>query len=250
MKLFREAEAETGLSTYQTSEVPIDEKMETDLSFYRAQIPSYTFRSLYVDPEQEESCSDLLSMEGLADIRTVYLGEDAAAEPFSYIADNVTVQRATADGFRHTFSDNFRLKSLETGLGYSSILVDMASIVLPQSDEDRWEKRADELSSYTITYWKPFAAFEKTVLSESDSRIRRFLSLGYAEAREENVITLQVDADGQETYFLLRTHNEEISQIEGGSFEEIETHAYLISAQEARVEITLKQDADRYYTYP
>jgi hypothetical protein len=250
MKLFREAEAETGLSTYQTSELPVLEKMKTDLAFYEETVPAYTFRSLYVDPDNEEACSELLAMEGLSDIRTVCLGEDAAEEPFAYIGDNVTAQRATVDGFHHTFSDNLRLKSLETGLGYSSILVDMARIVLPQSDEDRWEKCADELSSYTVTYWKPFLAFDKTVLSESDSRIRRFLNLGYEETREENVITLQVDSDGQESYFLLRTHNEEIDQIEGGSFQEIETHAYLICAQEAQVEITLKQDADLFYTYP
>lgn len=38
----------------------------------------------------------------------------------------------------------------------------------------------------TITYWEPFSNFAGTTVSECDSRIRRFLSLNYEDAKSES----------------------------------------------------------------
>jgi hypothetical protein len=180
-------------------------------------------------------------------IRTVCLEADPVEAPVAYAGDDVTEQRATVDGFFHTYSDDLRMKSLETCLGYSNILVDLESILVPQSDEDRWETRIERLASYTVTYWKPFSAFAKTTVSESDARIRQFLNLDYEESREDDVITLDINGMEESASFILRTHNEEIADVTGGSWTEIEDHAYLIEAESATVKIRVEKEDSLYY---
>jgi hypothetical protein len=159
----------------------------------------------------------------------------------------VTKQRATVNGFYHTYSDDLRVKSLETCLGYSNILVDLESILVPESDDDRWEKRVERLASYTVTYWKPFSAFAKTSVSESDERIRTYCNLDYTESRQDDEITLQINGADGNASFILRTHNETVTDVSGGSWSEIESHAYLIEADAETVRIQVEQENDRYF---
>ena len=74
-------------------------------------------------------------------------------------------------------------------------------------------------------------------LSESNTRIRTFLNLDFSESRTENEITLETSEKG--SWFLLRTHGEEIAEIEGGTEKEIEDGTYLIQAQDTTVKIQI-----------
>jgi hypothetical protein len=244
-KLFGEAGGENGLTLTQTSEIAAEDKLQADRAFYDEYLPSYTFTSLYAKTDADyESVKDEDTLDG---IRTVCLEEDPVEAPVAYAGDDVTAQRATVDGFYHTYSDDLRMKSLETCLGYSNILVDLESILVPQSDEDRWETRIERLASYTVTYWKPFSAFTKTTVSESDARIRQFLNLDYETSREDDVITLDINGMEESASFILRTHNEEIADVSGGSWTEIEDHAYLIEAESATVKIRVEKEDSLYY---
>jgi hypothetical protein len=244
-KLFREAEGENGLTLTQTSNLPLAEKLEADRAFYDNYLSSYEFTSLYSKTQEEyESVKD---EETLDQIRTVCMGVDEKDSPVSFTGEGVTKQRATVNGFYHTYSDDLRVKSLETCLGYSNILVDLESILVPESDDDRWEKRVERLASYTVTYWKPFSAFAKTSVSESDERIRTYCNLDYTESRQDDEITLQINGADGNASFILRTHNETVTDVSGGSWSEIESHAYLIEADAETVRIQVEQENDRYF---
>jgi hypothetical protein len=175
------------------------------------------------------------------------MGVAAEDSPIEYLGDEVTKQRATVNGFYHTYSDDLRVKSLETCLGYSNILVDLESILVPESDDDRWEKRIERLASYTVTCWKPFAAFEKTTVSQSDARIREFWNLDYEESRQDDEITLKLNGFDGQASFILRTHNETIADVSGASWSEIESHAYLIEAESDTVFIRVEQENNLYF---
>ena len=92
-------------------------------------------------------------------------------------------------------------------------MLDMYDIFWPQEKTDRWEVMHKRCSSNLLTYWKNFRDFDSTTLSESNARIRTFLNLAYSQSREDNTITLQTSEVG--SWFILRTHGEEINDIDG-----------------------------------
>lgn len=240
LKLLKESGAEAGLSLRHGAEISLEEKLAQDELFLRASESSYAYGSLYVSREELGQVSDLQG-ETMKTIRTV-TGEYAADQPlFTYLNDRILMQSATADGFRHTFGDDLRLRSLETALGYSNIMMNVNCILWPQTEGDRWELLYDEFARNTVTYWKPFRFFEKTTLLESDARVRNFLTLDYTHQREGQQITLQISSGEQQTWFLLRTHGEEVGEVEGGSFQRLEKDVYLIEALQEHVEIQMKE---------
>lgn len=245
LKLMKEKSAEAGLSASQVSNLPLEEKLKEDMAFLDQCIGNYAFQSFYVG--DKEDYLPLLGTELLQDIRTVVQDYDKGRPVVSYANEDVTLQSATIDGFRHTYSEDIRVKSLETALGYSNIVADMKRLAYPESEEDSWEKMYDELASNTDTYWKNFTAFEQTVLSESDGRIRDFLALDFSDERREDTIHLKVENLHKQAWFILRTHEESIEEIKGGSYEEIEEGAYLIQVKKDEVAITLKSDIELYY---
>ena len=100
-----------------------------------------------------------------------------------------------------------------------------------------------------MTYWKPYSAFDKTTLSESDVRGRRFLNLDYSEERQGDVICVSVKNFEEEAYFILRTHGEKITAVENGTFTQLEEDAYLIGANEEKLMITLEKEHSLEYYY-
>lgn len=203
-------------------------------------MPDYSFLSFYL-PDVSEA-GQITASEYLPKLRTVVTDYEPDEKPvISYLDNNITLQRATSSGSEYTYSDDFYTKSMETALGYSNIVLDMMNIVFPDSEEDSWEKVSKKITANVATYWKPFEAFSATVLSESDQRIRRFLALDYSETREDHVIDLKISNFEGKAWFLLRTHDEYIREITGGTYEKIEDGAYLIEAESSHVEIELEE---------
>jgi hypothetical protein len=58
-----------------------------------------------------------------------------------------------------------------------------------------------------------------------------------------------ISGGGEESYFLLRTHDQKISEISGGEFTRIDDDSYLICAREntVKIRITDSDDVLRYY---
>lgn len=246
LRMLQEEYGEAGLSGGTVSSLSLRAKLQRDNMFWRNIVPDYSFLSFYL-PDVSEA-GQITASEYLPKLRTVVTDYEPDEKPvISYLDNNITLQRATSSGSEYTYSDDFYTKSMETALGYSNIVLDMMNIVFPDSEEDSWEKVSKKITANVATYWKPFEAFSATVLSESDQRIRRFLALDYSETREDHVIDLKISNFEGKAWFLLRTHDEYIREITGGTYEKIEDGAYLIEAESSHVEIELEEKKLYFY---
>ena len=235
LKRLKEEHAEAGLSADSREGIPLSEKIKQDQTFWQTYAPSYRFLSLYADGVKSIGEESALP----AEIRTVALGS-GASEAVGYLNENVTLQPSTSSGIRHTFLDDFKVKCMETALGYSNITLDLYSVTYPEGDEDSWEKMSKKIAANLGTYWKAYEAFDATTLTESDVRIRRFLALDYKQQRTDNVIILSLEHREDAAWFLLRLHGEKVTEVAGGSFEEIEDGVYLILAEEDEVSVEVQ----------
>ena len=235
LKRLKEEHAEAGLSANSREGIPLSEKIKQDQTFWQTYAPSYRFLSLYADGVKSIGEESALP----AEIRTVALGS-GASEAVGYLNENVTLQPSTSSGIRHRFLDDFKVKCMETALGYSNITLDLYSVTYPEGDEDSWEKMSKKIAANLGTYWKAYEAFDATTLTESDVRIRRFLALDYKQQRAGNVITLSLEHREDAAWFLLRLHGEKVTEVAGGSFEEIEDGVYLILAEEDEVSVEVQ----------
>lgn len=235
LKRLKEEHAEAGLSADSREGIPLSEKIKQDQTFWQTYAPSYRFLSLYADGVKSIGEESALP----AEIRTVALGS-GASEAVGYLNENVTLQPSTSSGIRHTFLDDFKVKCMETALGYSNITLDLYSVTYPEGDEDSWEKMSKKIAANLGTYWKAYEAFDATTLTESDVRIRRFLALDYKQQRTDNVIMLSLEHREDAAWFLLRLHGEEVTEVAGGSFEEVEDGVYLILAEEDEVSVEVQ----------
>ena len=235
LKRLKEEHAEAGLSADSMEGIPLSEKIKQDQTFWQTYAPSYRFLSLYADGVKSIGEESALP----AEIRTVALGS-GASEAVGYLNENVTLQPSTSSGIWHTFLDDFKVKCMETALGYSNITLDLYSVTYPEGDEDSWEKISKKIAANLGTYWKAYEAFDATTLTESDVRIRRFLALDYKQQRTDNVITLSLEHREDAAWFLLRLHGEKVTEVAGGSFEEIEDGVYLILAEEDEVSVEVQ----------
>lgn len=242
LKRLKEEHAEAGLSADSREGIPLSEKIKQDQTFWQTYAPSYRFLSLYADGVKSIGEESALP----AEIRTVALGS-GASEAVGYLNENVTLQPSTSSGIRHTFLDDFKVKCMETALGYSNITLDLYSVTYPEGDEDSWEKISKKIAANLGTYWKAYEAFDATTLTESDVRIRRFLALDYKQQRTDNVIILSLEHREDAAWFLLRLHGEEVTEVAGGSFEEVEDGIYLILAEEDEVSVEVQTGEEWQY---
>ena len=248
LKLINEEKGEAGLSGYQVSDTTIKEKMKADNKYIQKQIPGYQFASFYQGELSEKELADALNESMLKGVRTVVEDSDKDSDVIGYQSRYITKQKSVISGFKHTYRDDFRKKSVESALGYTSVLADMSKVAYPESEDDSWEKLSEKLASYTSSYWKVFEDFDKTTTAETDLRIRRFLALDYTQEKKDDTITLDVNNIGDAaSWFILRTHDRKIDKVTGGSYKKIEDDAWLIQADKSHVTIKLKTEENLYY---
>ena len=88
-------------------------------------------------------------------------------------------------------------------------------------------------------------ALEDAVRELADSGIRTvdYASgwINHADVAARRAITLQIKNRSEDTFFMLRLHNEEIEDIDGAADEKIEDGAYLITPERDTVTISLKK---------
>lgn len=72
------------------------------------------------------------------------------------------------------------------------------------------------------------------------------MTLDYSQEREEQKISLKLsDTDGP-VWFILRTHNEVIEKMEGGTFTRLEPDAFLLEIEEPEAVMTMKSTVSTY----
>ncbi len=247
LKQMREQRAEAGLSLDYVSAINLSQKLAEDDAFFSGTDLDYQYRAAYLPYDQLKNFEQSKNFSYTKKLQTVISNLPYDSQIISYRNDDVTTQMITSTGIFHTFSDDLRMKSLETAIGYSNIVMDMSRISWPKSETDRWELLSEKFASNINTYWKPFQAYESTTASESDRRIRTMLALNYNSWRNKHEIHVSVDSQNT-CWFLLRTHGEQIESIEGGESTQLETDAYLICKKESDLIIRLKETDSLYYT--
>ena len=244
LKQMKEQNAEAGISLEYQKLDKAEDKVIKDTEFFENEKINYRFGAAFAKEKDLKGILKDTDSGLLGDVGTLVCDYTENQPVVSYYSDSVTLQTVTSDGMNYAYSDDIRMRSIQTALGYTNVMLDMYDIFWPQEKTDRWEVMQKRFSSNLLTYWKNFRDFDSTTLSESNARIRTFLNLAYSQSREDNTITLQSSEVG--SWFILRTHGEEIDEIDGGSQTEIEADAYLICAEDTTVKIRLKEQ-ELYY---
>lgn len=239
MKRIKEQSAETGLSSESVSDTPIDQKLREDGSFMEKALPDYKFTSFYRGKLTDVETESALESEALEAVRTVVADYDGNSEIIGYQSDSITKQSILSDGTRHTYMEDFRLRSIETALGYTSVRMDVSRGAYPKNDEDEMEKVLSNFSWNIRNYWKNFHSFSGTTVSECDQRIRNFLAVKYTQRRENDEIFLDFTSMDTSAWFVLRTDKEVVTHVENGKSRKIEEGAYLIETSDTHVTIEL-----------
>ena len=76
-------------------------------------------------------------------------------------------------------------------------------------------------------------------VAESDARVRAFLALDYEDELDGDTITLTVRGREGTVSFLLRTHDQEVQSVSGGTAGQVEKGCWLVSVEEDTVRIVL-----------
>lgn len=248
LKMFREQEAEVGLSGQSVTGLSAAEKLREDEAFFRDTIGSYDFSSFYAGNLEEKEIRAALGEDILSGVRTVVRDyREGESGMIGFLSEYVTAQKAFSIGLDYTYQGDFLVRCLETALGYLNISFDMERVAYPESDEDAWEKLSRDFGITVSRYANSFGGFDATTASECDVRIRNFLALDYEAEREGDAIRLQVTGNEGPVWFVLRTHHEKVAEVEGGSFEQLEQEAWLIGIEDGDVMIRVEPSDERYY---
>lgn len=248
LKIFNESGAETGLWGLNMSDTPLAEKLAADASFLEDALGGYSFSSFYAGDMEDGSLRDALDEELLEPVRTVVRDYDETRYmPVEFLSEDVTAQQILGDGLAYTYENDFLVRCTETALGYFNMAFDLSRVAYPEGDEDTWGQLSKALGTTVGTYGQAFPDFARTTVSESDVRIRQFLAVDYQDGRIDDTIHLQVEGLAGPAWFVLRTHNEAIRDMEGGSWQELEEGAYLIEVDQEQVTVTLEPAEERFY---
>ena len=239
LKQMKEQKSEAGISLEYQKLDKAEDKVIKDTNFFENEKIDYRFGAAFAKEKDLKGILKDTDSGLLGDVGTLVCDYTENQPVVSYYSDSVTLQTVTSDGMNYAYSDDIRMRSIQTALGYTNVMLDMYDIFWPKRSTDRWEVMQKRFSSNLLTYWKNFECFGSTTLSESNARIRTFLNLAYSQSREDNTITLRTSEPG--SWFILRTHGEEIEEIDGGSQTEIEDGAYLICTEDTTVKIQLKE---------
>lgn len=238
LKQMKEQNAEAGLSLQYKNAESLRDKLNQDAEFFRKADSSYKYGAAYTEEKDLDTVKALMNTELMKNVSTLVCEYTEDEPVISYCTDSVTLQSVTSDGMNYTYSDDIRMRSIQSSLGYTNVMLNMQKIFWPERKKDRWQIMQKRFSSNLLTYWKKFTGFDSTTLSESNTRTRTFLNLDFSETRTDDEITLKTSESG--SWFILRTHGEEIEEIEGGTQKKLEDNVYLIQAQDTTVKIQVK----------
>ena len=235
LKQLKEQSGEAGIS--------LDTSDAADIQDYLTASGSrYQYGAFYAEDPSNVSIETGQSL--FQNIRTITCPYSDNYPVVSYYNDDVTLQAAVCDGVHYTFSDDIRMRSIQSALGYTNIALNLQNVFWPDAASDSWEVQQERFTSNLMTFWKNFESFDSTTLSESDQRVRSFLNMDYDETWISNEIVLKTTQ--KDSWFILRTHDDQISKITGGTWSEIEKDAYLIHCEDDTVMIELKDGEKRY----
>ena len=237
LRLMRERNAEAGVSLQHGDDISLAEKWDRDQAFLTQDAQEYRYNAAFLTSRELEEWSGELDFSAVS---ANLQGRDGV---FFFLDEDTLCQAVTHDLLNYTFQSDLELCCMQTALAYTNPMLDMRRVSWPEAEEAGWEVYYERSASNLHTYWKVFKQFDRITVSESDRRIRAFLSMDYTQSRVGDTITLEITGFDAEADFILRTHKEVVSQVVGGTAEELEQGAWLIRADSPHVELTVKVDA-------
>lgn len=138
------------------SDTSIKQKLKADDAYIQKEVPGYQFASLYKGNMSDTELTKALDEPVLDSVRTVVEDGNNDSDMIGYQNRNVTKQKSVISGFKHTYRDDFRVKSVESALGYTSILADMSKVAYTEDKDDRWEKLSENMLPIRILTGKHF----------------------------------------------------------------------------------------------
>ena len=224
------------------------EKLAEDQRFLNKAAERFRFASFYAGDMGEKETLEALQEEILSSVRTVVRDYDEKdVRLLRYLTEHITEQRAVINGPEYSFRRDFRTRCVETALGYLSVCCDMERIAYPKGDEDSWDELSVEFLRNVEAYGRNLEGFSGTTAAECDERIRSFLALDYTESRKGDTICLQVSGTDGPAWFIFRNYGNDIKEVEGGEFQELEEGVYLIEAKSSEISIVLEPADERFY---
>lgn len=244
LKQMKEVRAEAGLSLQTKSMESLADKLERDAAFFEQEGSSYCYGAAFLDYEMLKEGFALPEQSLMDTVSTLVCDYTEEYPLLSYWNEKVTLQLGTNDGVNHTYRSDLRMRSIQSSLVYTNVILNLQPVFWPEEQQNQWEVMEKQFSGNLLTYWNKFRMFDSTTLSESNTRVRTLLNLDYAQERSGDTVCLQATLPGSQ--FVLRTHGEEIAECEGASWKQLEQDVYLLVLQDTSAQIQL-QSASLYY---
>ena len=118
-------------------------KMKKDDEFFQNEDRSYIYGTAFTEAKNINSVLQLENTELLKNVSTLICEYTEEKPVLSYCSDFVTLQSVTSDGMNYTYSDDIRMRSIQSALGYTNVMLNMYDIFWPQKDTDRWGNNAE-----------------------------------------------------------------------------------------------------------
>ena len=128
------------------------------------------------------------------------------------------------------------------------MMMDMHHVLWPEEERHQWQFFYEDVSSNIASYYSGFHVFEQTTMSESDARVRAMLNTNYSVEREGDTLKMSIMQTTEGGWFLLRTHGEQIKEIENGEYKRGEQDVFLIHTLDSKVRIELEK-AEEVFLY-
>ena len=247
MGQINEIGSEGAVGTLTRGETSLQEKLERDADYYRAEDLKYGFSAVSAMGNRFSELGSALDSPLLSGLKTVLMGKIDDRPLLGYLSGDISFQRVTSYAETHTYREDLEMLCLETALGYSNTCFDMACALWPEKEEDEWQNVSKHVFSNLASYNSAFADNRSVTISKSDERVRRFLALDYEERLEGDTLRVELDHFDGEAWFILRCFQNEIAEVAGGQAIEMETGTWLLRADEKTLEIKMRQTEELNY---
>ena len=180
---------------------------------------------------------DITSFYGQGD-KGVVLTDDGK---YLYGMNDKTLDiRTTLSADEMKYSDDLRFRGVVSATGYYVTALDVSKVIYPESKDDRYEKVTRRTNGNLNSYYGKFSYLDALPLSQAARKIENLADSDYrvvSSSRDDKKVVMRVENPQQSSEFLLRTHGQSISAIEGATYEKIEDDSYIIKASDSDIVI-------------
>ena len=236
----RQQHSEAGISFTQVSDVPLMDKLAEDKVFYEGNMADFKFMSAYIEDTKPSEAAEALKKSGFEEIRALVSDYNPTQSLIDYADEDVILFTSVNEGTEHSYRDDFRERSVETALGYSTVTANLQNVLYPTDTEDEWQEVYDKLSSNLSSYYDDFTMFDQTAVSEADTKARKFLKNKFSYTEDGDTVVIRSTEENMSYICRFRTRN--IKKISGGTYTNLDNNSYLVTIEGTACKIILEPD--------